>query len=348
MTVGPSDEGPDRHASVGVAAHICAASPGGKRYDASMTPAQRSDVDNGIWLCATHARLVDADEAIYTVASLQAMRRAHEERCKQDLSSGASVFAGEDLIAVGPDIVALGQMRSVESNTWTVAIRHFLAGDVTTLLSFIERFGKTPEAERYVLVNDFGDGRVLASTPSIVSTSEGYDVRCPIAPSVERADARDLPRDFELRHGDLALENGVWAMVSGLSALPQTIKRSLALMQGESPMHPTFGSRLSEYCEIFGDSPWLSRILKLDIVRLAAIPYYDTLTSTRATPLRCVTRVCHVDVGEVHGERLPLEVDLDVKGVGKWRCTVEISTRRPVPPWTQNPSIMQALSRKQG
>lgn len=36
--------------SVGEAAHICAASQGGKRYDANMTPEERTSTDNGIWL----------------------------------------------------------------------------------------------------------------------------------------------------------------------------------------------------------------------------------------------------------------------------------------------------------
>jgi hypothetical protein len=313
-----------------------------------MSPDQRSDIDNGIWLCATHARLVDGNECIYTVESLRAMRRAREEHCKQELFSGAGVFAREDLIALGPDIVALGRVRSIENSTWTVALRHFLAGDVSTLLSYIERCGSAPEEERYVLLNEFGDGRVLTAAPSFTSTSEGYEVRCPIAPSAERVDAHDLPTDFELRDGDLVLEQGRWATVSGLTALPQNMRRNLLLTRGESPMHPTFGSRLSEYCEAFGDSPWLARILKLDIIRLAAIPYNDKVSSTRATPLRCVNSVHRVEVGEVQGEQLPVQVDLDVNGVGVWGCTIDIPTRRTPPPWSQNPWLMRALSREDG
>lgn len=45
----------------GRAAHITAASPGGPRFDASLTPQQRSSAENGIWLCADCADLVDKD-----------------------------------------------------------------------------------------------------------------------------------------------------------------------------------------------------------------------------------------------------------------------------------------------
>ena len=52
--------------NVGVAAHITAASPGGPRYDAALTPEERRHVDNAIWLCQTCGKLVDNDEGRFT------------------------------------------------------------------------------------------------------------------------------------------------------------------------------------------------------------------------------------------------------------------------------------------
>ena len=60
-TTGPSMADSEKVSSIGVAAHICAASPGGPRYDDIMTPRQRRSVGNGIWLCATHATEIDRD-----------------------------------------------------------------------------------------------------------------------------------------------------------------------------------------------------------------------------------------------------------------------------------------------
>jgi hypothetical protein len=62
LTIGPSEEAPDAVAKIGEAAHICAASEGGRRYDASMTPDERAGFDNAIWLCSDHAKLIDRDE----------------------------------------------------------------------------------------------------------------------------------------------------------------------------------------------------------------------------------------------------------------------------------------------
>ena len=68
-TAGPDAD--DGVTNIGVAAHISAASPGGPRYDETLTPERRSDISNGIWLCQTHAKLIDDDELIYTRSVLR-------------------------------------------------------------------------------------------------------------------------------------------------------------------------------------------------------------------------------------------------------------------------------------
>ncbi|ENM7918015.1 TPA: hypothetical protein ACMDXF_000935 [Vibrio parahaemolyticus] len=52
--------------NVGVAAHICAAAPGGPRYKLEQTEAERKHYDNGIWLCTTCSRLIDVDDDSYS------------------------------------------------------------------------------------------------------------------------------------------------------------------------------------------------------------------------------------------------------------------------------------------
>ena len=38
-----------------------------------------------------------------------------------------------------------------------------------------------------------------------------------------------------------------------------------------------FGSRLSEFVALYSDSPWLDRLLTVEAIRLACIPYRDNL-----------------------------------------------------------------------
>ena len=71
--------------NIGVAAHICAASPGGPRYDRSMSSAERKDLSNGIWLCSNCSIDIDRDEKIYTVRSLKEWRNQAEESSRAEL-----------------------------------------------------------------------------------------------------------------------------------------------------------------------------------------------------------------------------------------------------------------------
>ena len=84
ITVGPSEESVSSVNLTGVAAHISAASsgPGARRYDSSLTSEERSSIENGIWLCNTHADLIDGDEKDFTTPYLKLIKKNHEEKVK--------------------------------------------------------------------------------------------------------------------------------------------------------------------------------------------------------------------------------------------------------------------------
>ena len=65
---------------IGEICHIKAAKPGGPRYDAQQTPAERHGYDNLILLCAKHHTVIDDDEEAYTVERLLKMKAEHEQR----------------------------------------------------------------------------------------------------------------------------------------------------------------------------------------------------------------------------------------------------------------------------
>jgi len=65
-TSGPgSIEG--RSLSLGVAAHITAASPGGPRYLAGLSAEERKNISNGIWLCTRCSSEIDKDHCMYPI-----------------------------------------------------------------------------------------------------------------------------------------------------------------------------------------------------------------------------------------------------------------------------------------
>ncbi len=323
LTTGPSEEGPDKSTNIGEAAHICAASGGGRRYDESMTPDERGGIDNAMWLCSDHAKLIDRDEVTYTAQQLHAMKREHEAACARALRTGKSAGLAAGLLAVGPDVVCTGELTQIDAMGWTLRLGHFLIGDLHGIIAYLDGFGQQDSENRYVLSNELGDGRVLSAAPTLTKQGDGYSLYCPVAPVAPRVDAQDIGSGFALQPetNDLYLDKkGSMARVSGVDYLPQRLRETLSMQRGESPFSPTFGMRFFEYFEAFRGSPWFDLLFKLDVVRQAAIPYRDGITQQTHTPLHCVTRVRNVEIlaDAPTKNRLPVRLDFDVRGIGRW------------------------------
>ena len=79
----------NKSVNVGEAAHITAAAPGGKRYDPSLTPEDRRAASNGMWLCELCAKLIDTDEARFTVEVLRKWKKDAEDRALRDIATAA-------------------------------------------------------------------------------------------------------------------------------------------------------------------------------------------------------------------------------------------------------------------
>jgi hypothetical protein len=76
-TVGATEDG-QGEINIGTAAHICAAAPGGPRYDENMSEDERSSADNGIWMCRDHGKAIDSDVKQFTVTVLREWKRQAE------------------------------------------------------------------------------------------------------------------------------------------------------------------------------------------------------------------------------------------------------------------------------
>jgi hypothetical protein len=90
-TAGPQAD-PAKAVNLGVGAHITAASPGGPRYDPSLTPEQRASAENGIWLCQNDGKLIDNDVTRFTVELLKSWKAQAEATAAQELSRRINRF----------------------------------------------------------------------------------------------------------------------------------------------------------------------------------------------------------------------------------------------------------------
>tara|TARA_R110002020_G_scaffold475849_3_gene713134 strand:+ start:4779 stop:6005 length:1227 start_codon:yes stop_codon:yes gene_type:complete len=105
ITIGPSDEGDENVNNTGMAAHITAASDGFKRYAKDITPEQRSSINNGIWCCYRHGKLIDGDEADYTIDELKRVKANHEKKIKylhKGINTNIGIVTSLTLQNMGP------------------------------------------------------------------------------------------------------------------------------------------------------------------------------------------------------------------------------------------------------
>jgi hypothetical protein len=344
ITVGPSSATDAAYVTSGEAAHIHAASPDGPRYLATMTREECVSIRNAIWLCARHHTIVDGDEAAYPADRLRAWREAREKQAKADHETGRSRTAlqlGRDLIAIGPDICAVGEIVGGSGSQWEVRLDEFVFGDVRSLMAFSESFEGRIPLDRFALVESFGEGRVLAAAPAWRREGNSFLLRLEVCPPSARIPAQKLGTTIALTEdNDISSPS---RCVGDVDALPQKIRLCMSHQKGGNTLFTDFGSHLSEFMALYGDSPWLDRLLTLEAIRLACIPYRETFRGKEMeyTPFNCVSRVFSfrfLSRGAV-GEWWPATIELDVVGLGRWKHNLNIYVgEHPPPPPPAPPS----------
>ncbi len=130
--------------NVGVAAHITAASSAGPRHDPSLTPEQRRQAYNGIWLCQTCAKLVDNDPLRYSVGLLQEWKAKAEEAALSEIGKTALAIGGSPparaprglRIELPPPVNPLGNRSSAAGYVlgWRFKVRLIAEGQALDIL----------------------------------------------------------------------------------------------------------------------------------------------------------------------------------------------------------------------
>jgi hypothetical protein len=81
-TVGATSDG-EGEINIGTAAHICAAAPGGPRYNERMSPEERSSQQNGIWMCRDHGKAIDSTDPKFAVERLREWKKQAESESRR-------------------------------------------------------------------------------------------------------------------------------------------------------------------------------------------------------------------------------------------------------------------------
>jgi len=241
-----------------------------------------------------------------------------------------------ELIAVGPDVIAWGDLQGASGSLWSLhLIEPFLLGDRAALAHFADSFESYPEGERYIIATKHG-GRMVAKSPTWRRTADGVVLEVSVVPPRERVDARTLPEDMKIRLDPLPMDL-TFEMVSGVESVGQHITIALCACKGGWGYGAEFGSRVAELHERFG-ADLLPQITTMELIRLATVPHVDSFTGEVYVPLAFIERVRSVHVAPVDDPELArANLVLDIHGVrGPWRgiANMDLSTKflGPEPP----------------
>jgi hypothetical protein len=151
QTSGPNSD-IQKVVNIGVAAHIKAASAGGKRFDVKQTSEERKNIENGIWLCQNCAKLIDSDELKYTVELIKKWKQHSEEAALLSIENPHSSNSGFNINA---DVISINQSGGQTAKTIVNhrPVRRTLSHAKNAIIAELRKCNPV-ELELHTLMND--------------------------------------------------------------------------------------------------------------------------------------------------------------------------------------------------
>lgn len=151
--------------NIGEAAHICAASPGGPRYDEHQTPEQRNSLDNIIMLCSNCHSMIDDPFTWmnYPVKVLRQWKKQHEEKCLEMRSKEFAKLNVKNLDIAAKEIIQHQKEKLDDNYTFGLKKlelkmdRHFFSQSSRFLVS--NAVGNFSTIDKYVNERTSEDGK---------------------------------------------------------------------------------------------------------------------------------------------------------------------------------------------
>lgn len=326
ITVGAGHRDKSDVINLGEASHIYAASPEGPRYDESMSQEERKSIDNGIWMCKHHARIIDSDYHNYSPETLKQWKEIAEKHTFKSLENLEREILPNiptTLIAIGRSIVINAIWKSANDGVWKFEIVNFLIGDISDIINFNDN---SSVFDKYIVIETQGDGRVILGNLNWELCENKYIISVSTFEKTKRSTPyhlADISLDFGFEDGDLKI-------VKGEDAAKQAIIITLSTNFGDMRYQPSFGSLFSFYYWNFKDDvATLERLIKLEITRLLSIPHQDPLNKNGSPPLNFINRLINVEVLnlEIINSKIPIKLKLEW-GDGKyWESEIGIYVR---------------------
>ena len=326
ITIGPNAS-QDKSTNLGEAAHIFAAAEDGPRYNPDMTPDERKSIDNGIWMCRHHARLIDTDFFNYSAATLQQWKLIAEENAYKKIAEIGSNQRNQlyTLVAIDNDIVFEGVWLSTKNDTWRFEINKFIIGSIE---SMIDKSTSIINSGSFIVVESQGDGRVLKEPLSWELVNNKYIVSLIVRDKTIRKSPHSVVGGVALGiDGEIIIENRTMKIIKGVDYAIQLVRICLSVGFGEIREVPTIGTNLSTYYWTFRNNLYqLGKLAKLDITRLVSIPELVNNDSSMPT-LNIINRIIDVEIlnnGILNNDKVALKLKLEWGDSTYWEDTIDV------------------------
>jgi len=326
VTIGPNSTTDELTVNLGHAAHIHAASKGGPRYKPEMTQKERCAISNGIWLCANHATLIDADHGQFSADTLMQWKKTAEAETYRQLRSLEKkvVDIPTTLVCLDINLMFEATWTAIGKNTWTFTIKKFVLGDEQILRTFEAK--KISPMLNYVIVESQGDGRLIKKFHSHINAENEPEITVEILPKTSRIPLIQLQEDqVRDKNGKPVLVDGQPQKLSGELLAKQLIELNLNMPFGGWPPNVLMGSFFSMYYQRLADDlKLLNRITKIELTRLIDIPSYQMDTTLQQPELNFINRILEVRISPDINGIVPLFLSLEWGDGSVWSGNLKI------------------------
>ena len=317
--------------NLGEAAHIVAAAKEGPRFDKDTTREFRRSIDNGIWMCRSHARLVDTDHKEYSVETLKLWKIQAEDQAYKNLKlqDSYNVKDRRTLIAIGFDLLLYGTWSSVKGNEWEFIVESYLEGSSKELKHYSDGFGSIEMNQRFISVESQGDARIIKSPIEICYSPDDSELfRVKIEDKVIAKKPSGVGSAIKLGDdGDLDLSGGGITRISGVEAAIQSIATSAGTLYGEWFFDKTAGSFISKLFNKYkNDIPLLESVIKLEMIRLSLVPRISSDNKNVTPPLSFIKEIVSVNIPSVVlvDSRLSMKLKLVLGDETEWAGNIKV------------------------
>lgn len=330
ITIAAGHENEEATINLGEAAHIHAASPNGPRYNLDMSNEERTSIRNGIWMCRSHARIIDADFVNYSADTLMQWKKlAEEENYKnlQELSADA-IEMPTTLLSLRHDLIFYGIWKSVIDSVWDFEVLTFVEGSIESLKDHSINFSNTHDLDKYIIVESQGDGREINKLSWKLVNENKYEIGCAVLSQTARISPHDLGSDIAIGDDfDIVFGGGDLAMVEGIDCAIQTLRSTLSSQFGEYRENPLVGSFFNQYFWKYNSNiSLLNRLFKIEIIRLLSVSIFDNLTQKKSALLNFVNRIIETEVLDITPKenQIPVRLFLEWGNGEQWSGTIRV------------------------